>query len=103
VGLERGPLGLASTIEELIERKSSSPGLENRNYGLGIRRADHAAPSILRRQKLALISPTRGGRPVGIVRSRTQATEDTCRRSCYEIKTELVPDGECSEAETMIR
>jgi hypothetical protein len=32
VGLERGPLSLVSTIEELLERKSSSSGLENRNY-----------------------------------------------------------------------
>jgi hypothetical protein len=28
-GLERGPLSLASTIEELLERKSSGSGLEN--------------------------------------------------------------------------
>jgi hypothetical protein len=30
VGLERGPLSLMSTTEELFERKSSSSGLENR-------------------------------------------------------------------------
>jgi hypothetical protein len=30
--LERGPLGLVSTIEELLERKSSGSGLENREY-----------------------------------------------------------------------
>jgi hypothetical protein len=30
VGLERGPLSLVSTIEELLERKSSSSGLESR-------------------------------------------------------------------------
>jgi hypothetical protein len=29
VGLERGPLNLMSTIEELLERKSSSSGPEN--------------------------------------------------------------------------
>jgi hypothetical protein len=34
VGLERGPLSLVSTIEELLERKSSGYGLENRDYGL---------------------------------------------------------------------
>jgi hypothetical protein len=39
----------------------------------GIRRTDHATP--LYPQKLALISPTSGGRSVGIVRSRTKATE----------------------------
>jgi hypothetical protein len=33
VGLERGPLSLVSTIEELPERKSSGSGLENRDYG----------------------------------------------------------------------
>jgi hypothetical protein len=35
VGLEQGPLSLVSTTEELLERKSSGYGLENRNYGLG--------------------------------------------------------------------
>jgi hypothetical protein len=34
VGLERGPLSLVSTIEEVLERKSSGSGLENREYGL---------------------------------------------------------------------
>jgi hypothetical protein len=34
VGLERGPLSLESTIEELFERKSRGSGLENRDYGL---------------------------------------------------------------------
>jgi hypothetical protein len=33
VGLERGPLGLVSTIEELLERKSSGSGIESREYG----------------------------------------------------------------------
>jgi hypothetical protein len=33
VGLERDPLSLASTIEELAERRSSSSGIENRDYG----------------------------------------------------------------------
>jgi hypothetical protein len=31
--LERGPLSLVSTAEELLERRSSSFGLENRVYG----------------------------------------------------------------------
>ena len=38
-----------------------------------IRCADHVTP--LYPQKLALTSPTGGGRSVGIVRSRTKATE----------------------------
>jgi hypothetical protein len=33
VGLERGPLSFLSTIEELLGRKSSGFGLENRQYG----------------------------------------------------------------------
>jgi hypothetical protein len=32
VGLERGPLSLLSTTEELLERKSSGSGLETREY-----------------------------------------------------------------------
>jgi hypothetical protein len=33
VGLERCPLSLVSTTEELLDRKSSGSGLENREYG----------------------------------------------------------------------
>jgi hypothetical protein len=33
VGLERGPLSLVSTSEELLGRKSSGSGLEIREYG----------------------------------------------------------------------
>jgi hypothetical protein len=33
VGLEQGPLSLVSTSEELLERKSSGPSLERREYG----------------------------------------------------------------------
>jgi hypothetical protein len=33
VGLKRGPLSLVSTIQELLGRKSSGSGLENREYG----------------------------------------------------------------------
>jgi hypothetical protein len=73
VGVEQGPLSLVSTIEELLGRNSSGSGLEIREYG----RRD---PSRWPRgtpypQKLALSSPTSGGRSVGIVRSRTKATE----------------------------
>jgi hypothetical protein len=73
LGLERGPLSLVSIIEELLERKSSGSGVENRDYGLGISRADHAKP--LFPQKLTITSPTSGGRSVDIVRSRTTVTK----------------------------
>jgi hypothetical protein len=33
MGLERGPLSLVNTTEELLRRKSSGSSLENRNYG----------------------------------------------------------------------
>jgi hypothetical protein len=33
VGLKRDPLSLVSTTEELLGRKSSGSGLENRDYG----------------------------------------------------------------------
>jgi hypothetical protein len=33
MGLERGSLGLVSTIEELLGRKRSGSGLEGREYG----------------------------------------------------------------------
>jgi hypothetical protein len=33
VGLERHPLSLVSTIEELLEINSSGSGLESREYG----------------------------------------------------------------------
>jgi hypothetical protein len=35
VGLERGPVSLVITIEELLGRNSSGSGLENREYGRG--------------------------------------------------------------------
>jgi hypothetical protein len=75
VGLERGPLSLVSTIEELLGRKNSGSGIESREYGR--RDASLWPRCTLYSQKLALISPTSGGRSVGIVRSRTQATEFT--------------------------
>jgi hypothetical protein len=33
VGLERSPISLVSTIEELLGRKSSGSGIESREYG----------------------------------------------------------------------
>jgi hypothetical protein len=73
LGLERSPLSLLSTNEELIDRKRSDSGLESREYG----REDtlRLPRNTLPPQKLELTSPTSGGCSVGIVRSRTQATE----------------------------
>jgi hypothetical protein len=73
VGLERGPLSLVSTIEELLGSESSGSGLENRQYGC--RDPLHWSRDTLYPQKLALSSPSSGGRLVGIVRSRTKDTE----------------------------
>jgi hypothetical protein len=46
LGLERGPLSLVSTTEELLGRNSSGSCLESREYGRGDRRDDHATSSI---------------------------------------------------------
>jgi hypothetical protein len=73
VGLERGPLSIVSTIDELLERKSSGSDVENREY---CRRDPSRWPrGTIYPQKLALTSPTSGCRLVGIIRSRTQDTE----------------------------
>jgi hypothetical protein len=62
VGLERSPLSLVNTTDELLERKSSGSGIENRDYG---RRVPPRLPfGTLYLQKLALTSPTSGGRLV---------------------------------------
>jgi hypothetical protein len=73
VGLERGPLSLVSTTEELLDKKSGGSCLENREYG----RMDPSSwpRGTLYPQKLAMTSPTSGGRSVGVVRSRTQTME----------------------------
>jgi hypothetical protein len=73
VGLERGPLSLVSTTEELLDGKVAAPIYKTENTAVGIRYADHLAP--LYPQKLAITSPTSGGCSVGIVRSRTETME----------------------------
>jgi hypothetical protein len=53
-GLQRGPLSLVITTEELLEKRSSGSGLEKpRLTALGIRWADHVTPST--RKKSALL------------------------------------------------
>jgi hypothetical protein len=84
VVLERGPLSLVSTIEELLGKNSSGSGLENREYGRGDQL--RWPRDTLYPQKLALTSPTSGGRSVGIVRLRTKATEffnNNTSTNCY--------------------
>jgi hypothetical protein len=71
MGLERGPLSLVSTTEELLDRKVAAPVQKTENMAQGFRHADH----VVYPQKLAITSPTSGGRSVGIVRSLTQIME----------------------------
>jgi hypothetical protein len=78
VGLERGPHSLVRIIEELLEWKSSGSGLENREYGRG--NPLRWTRDTLYPPKLALTSPTGGGRLVGIVRLRIKATEFVCKQ-----------------------
>jgi hypothetical protein len=73
VGLERGPLSLVSTTEELFWGNSSGSNLENGEYGR--RDPPRCTHNIFYSQKLALTSPTSGGRSVRTVLSRTKATE----------------------------
>jgi hypothetical protein len=73
LGLERGPLSLMSTIEELLGGKYIGSGLESQEYGR--RDPSRWSRGTLYPQKFALSSSTISGRSVGIVRSRTQATE----------------------------
>jgi hypothetical protein len=46
MGLELGSFGLVSTIEELLGRKSSGSGLENREYGCAGRGRGLRAPGV---------------------------------------------------------
>jgi hypothetical protein len=75
VGLERGPLSLMSTFEELLERKSSASGLEIENTVVGILHADHVAPSILK----SCLS-------IGIIRPWTQAMEYSKQLGCWGVE-----------------
>jgi hypothetical protein len=62
-----------STTEELLGRKSCGSGLESRDYSR--RNSSCWSCGTLYPQKLAITSLTSDGRSVGIVRSRTRATE----------------------------
>jgi hypothetical protein len=73
VGLERAPLSLVSTIEELLERKGSGFCLESQEYGHGdLPQWPRGTPLSA---KVSINFPTSDGLSVGIVGSRTKATE----------------------------
>jgi hypothetical protein len=72
-GLERGPLSLVRTTEKLLERKIAAALKETEINDRG--NPLQWPRDTLYPQKLALTSPTSGGRSVVIVRSRTKATE----------------------------
>ena len=65
----------------LNEKSSGSRSRKQRLTAGGTRCADHVTP--LYPQKLALTSPTGGGRSVGIVRVRTKATELYRHTECF--------------------
>ena len=62
------------------KKSSGSRSRKQRLTAVGTHCADHVTP--LYPQKLAQTSPTGGGRSVGIVRSRTKATEFSLVSSC---------------------
>jgi len=68
----------------LNEKSSGSRSRKQRLTAVGTRYADHVTP--IYPQKLALTSPTGGGRSVGIVRVRTKATEFVLLFVRYEVE-----------------
>jgi len=67
----------------LNEKSSGSRSRKQRLTAVGTRCADHVTP--LYPQELALTSPTGGGRSVGIVRVRTNATEFSFSFRCTNV------------------
>jgi hypothetical protein len=81
-----------------LKEKIAAPVLKTGNTVVGIRHADHVAPSI--RNKLALTSLTSGGRSVGIVRLRTEATEIFFYFSSRDLHVfQNLPSGLCLRSE----
>ena len=75
------------------EKSSGSRSRKQRLTAVGIRCPDHVTP--LYPQKLALTSPTGGGRSVGIVRVRTKATEFSFSLVAHRMRN--VSDNSCRE------
>jgi hypothetical protein len=73
VGLEGCQLSLVSTTEELLDRKVAAPVYKIENTAVGD--PSRWPRGTLNPQKLAITSPTSGGRSFRIVRSRTQTME----------------------------
>jgi hypothetical protein len=88
VGLERGPLILVRITEELLEWKSSGSAQENRINDRGD--PLHWPRDTLYPQKLALTSPTSGGRSVGIVHLRTKGHGAIVTLICQNIYLLLI-------------
>jgi hypothetical protein len=100
VGLERGPLSFMSTIEELLERKSSGSGLENEITSEGDPpRLPRDTP--LYWQKLSLSSPTSGGCSVGSLVDSGHGVSYT-GHALYWIICALIPTNFFSESKMHI-
>jgi hypothetical protein len=94
VGLERGPLGIVSTTEELLQRKSSGSGLEIQEYGR--RGPSRWQLGTLYPQKLALTSPTCSDDMVTPIRVGSDSLGDGFKPTVVK-KLELIcsPYGNC--------
>jgi hypothetical protein len=90
VDLERSPLSLVTTIDELLERKRSGSGLESRECGR--RDPSRWLHDIPYPQKLAVTALTSCCRSFGIVRSQANATELNVNVHCSDYKSPpLIP------------
>jgi hypothetical protein len=89
VELQRGPLSLVSTNEELLRRKSSGSRLEKCDYG---RRDPSRWPrDNFYPKKLTLTSPTSGGLSIGMFRRLNQTTECSSVFLVFFIVSVIVP------------
>jgi hypothetical protein len=69
-----------STTEKLLDRNVAAPVYKTENTAVGIRQAD----------RVAITSPTSGGRSVGIVSSRTQTMEFKVLNSSIQVQLQFV-------------